>query len=571
VFIKKPSARLKLLTSFLLLFLILLSLKLILIQLFRSEYLRKLAEKQHNFFLELQPERGAIYDRNLRPLAMNLPVQSLYAIPSRIENKEKLAEKLASITGTNKGFYLDRLNRKKSFIWLERKLSDAVYRKIESLKIDGLEFRREAKRYYPNLELATHVIGFAGMDNSGLEGIELYYDKYLKGKTGWSMLIRDAHQQDLMLEKEFVPPQDGYDLVLTIDETIQFIADRELNAAFKKNNSKGASIIVMDPKTGEILAMANRPTFDPNNFNNAAVDSRRNRAISDFYEPGSVFKIVTASAALEEGKVKEEDKFFCENGAYRVASHILHDYRPHGTLTFKEVMMQSSNIGVTKVAQILGPNIIYKYMKLFGFGSLTEVDLPGEVVGNAKSPNQWSKTSIGAIPIGQEVCVTALQLVTAISSIANNGVKMKPFVIKQIKDKKGELIKDFTPKEVSRVISEQTALRMKEILAAVVESGTGVRAKLSNYKACGKTGTAQKVENGVYSHGKFMATFIGFAPKDDPMIAIVVVFDEPHPAYLGGTISAPVFKKVAEDTLRYLKASKKMELVELNEIKTIIP
>jgi cell division protein FtsI (penicillin-binding protein 3) len=304
------------------------------------------------------------------------------------------------------------------------------------------------------------------------------------------MLTRDAHQQDLMLEKEFVPPQDGYDLVLTIDETIQFIAERELNAAFKKNNAKGASIIVMNPKTGEILALANRPTFDPNNVDKATIDSRRNRAISDYYEPGSVFKIVTASAALEEGKVKEEDKFFCENGAYRVASHILHDYRPHGTLTFKEVMMQSSNIGVTKVAQILGPDIIYKYMKLFGFGSLTEIDLPGEVSGTAKSPNQWSKTSIGAVPIGQEVCVTALQLVTAISAIANNGVQMKPLIIKQIQDKKGELIREFAPREVSRVISENTALRMKEILAAVVESGTGMRAKLSDYKACGKTGTA---------------------------------------------------------------------------------
>jgi len=240
----------------------------------------------------------------------------------------------------------------------------------------------------------------------------------------------------------------------------------------------------------------------------------------------------------------------------------LHDYRPHGTLTFKEVIMKSSNIGVTKVAQILGPEIVYRYMKLFGFGSLTEIDLPGEVEGWAKPPRQWSKTSIGAIPIGQEVCVTVLQLVTAISSIANDGIQMRPFIIKAIQDNKGELIKEFRPREMKRVISQETALRMKEILASVVESGTGRRAKLSDYKACGKTGTAQKVEAGRYSHSKFRATFIGFAPKDDPVIAIAVSFDEPHPAYLGGTVAAPVFKKVAEDVLRYLKSSKPMELVK---------
>ncbi|MFH1655116.1 MAG: penicillin-binding transpeptidase domain-containing protein [Candidatus Omnitrophota bacterium] len=533
--------------------------------------MRKLAEKQHHNFLELVPQRGIIYDRNLRPLAMNLPVQSLYAIPSAVENKVEVASRLASITGTSRNFYLSRLNRKKAFIWLERKLSNAEYEKIQSYNIEGLDFRREAKRYYPNTELASHVIGFAGLDNVGLEGIELHYDKYLKGKSGWSMIVRDAKQQDLMLEKEFVPPQDGYDLVLTIDETIQFIAERELEAAYKKHNAKGASIIVMDPQTGEILAMANRPTFDANNFNMAEADSRRNRAISDFYEPGSVFKIVTASAALEEDKVTEEDEFFCENGEYRVANHILHDYRPHGTLTFKEVIMKSSNIGVTKVAQILGPEIVYRYIKLFGFGSLTEIDLPGEVEGWAKPPRQWSKTSIGAIPIGQEVCVTVLQLVTAISSIANNGIQMRPFIIKKIQDKRGELIKEFSSREMKRVISEETALRMKEILTSVVESGSGIRAKIPGYKACGKTGTAQKVEGGRYSHSKFRASFIGFVPKENSRVAIAVFFDEPHPAYLGGTVAAPVFKKVAQDVLKYLKTSKEMELVALYETENVIP
>lgn len=570
MFIKKSSNRLRAVISFLLLALIFFSIKLVLIQIFKSNHLRKIAEKQHNLFLELEPERGIIFDRHMRPLSTNLPAQSLYAVPSKIKNKNDLAEKLSRITGQSKGFFLERLIRKKAFIWLVRKLSGREYEEIKKINLDGLGFRRETKRYYPNAELASQIIGFAGLDNVGLEGIELYYDKYLKGKLGWCMLLRDAKQRGIMLEEELVPSKDGYDIVLTIDETIQFIAERALDESFKKHNAKGASIIVMDPKTGEILALANRPTFDLNNFDNSIAESRRNRAICDFYEPGSVFKIVTASAALEENKVQETDKFFCENGSYKVGNHILHDYRPHGTLTFKEVMVQSSNIGVTKVAQILGPELVYKYARLFGFGSLTGIDLPGEVVGQNKSPEKWSKTSIGAVPIGQEVCVTAIQLVTAMSAIANDGIQMHPFVIKRMQDKKGETIKEFLPQEARRVISEKTASRMKDILVAVVAEGTGRGAQVLGYRAAGKTGTAQKVENGIYSHSKFMATFLGFVPVEDPKLAIVVSFDEPHPAYLGGTVSAPVFKKVAEDTLKYLKSLEEMELVDLNETKKVI-
>lgn len=570
MFIKKSQNRLRAVISFLLLVLLFFSIKLILIQIFRSNHLRKIAEKQHNLFLELEPERGIIYDRNKRPLSTNLPAQSLYAVPSKIKNKNELAARLAGITGIDKSFFIERLNRKKSFIWLTRKLSGWQYQEIKKMNIDGLGFRRETKRHYPNAELASQIIGFAGLDNLGLEGIELHYDKYLKGKLGWCMVLRDAKQRGIMLEKEFIPPQDGYDIVLTIDETIQFIAERALDESFRRHNARGASIIVMNPKTGEILALANRPTFDLNNFDNSIAESHRNRAICDFYEPGSVFKIVTASAALEENKVQETDKFFCENGSYKVGNHILHDYRPHGTLTFKEVIMQSSNIGVTKVAQILGPELVYKYAKLFGFGSLTGIDLPGEVVGQNKSPEKWSKTSIGAVPIGQEVCVTAIQLVTAMSAIANDGVQMRPFVIKRIQDKKGELIKEFSPQEIRKVISEKTALRMKDILAAVVSDGSGRGAQVPGYRAAGKTGTAQKVEGGIYSHSKFMATFVGFVPVENPKLAIVVSFDEPHPAYLGGTVSAPVFKRVAEESLKYLKSLEKTESVNINETKKAI-
>jgi len=391
------------------------------------------------------------------------------------------------------------------------------------------------------------VIGFADIDNKGLEGLELRYDHYLKGEYGYSHIIKDARQRELLIEKSFIPPKDGFDLVLTIDETIQYITERALEESFIKHNAKGAIVIVMDPKTGEILALANRPTFDLGNFNKSKPESWRNRAVADMYEPGSVFKIVTASAALDEDKINEEDKFFCENGEYRVGGHILHDHRPHGTLTFREVIEQSSNIGTTKAAQKLGAKTIYKYAKQFQFGKITGINLPGEVPGVLRNTSFWSKTSIAAIPIGHEVAVTALQLVCAVSAIANDGVYMQPFVVKYIRDQQGELIKEFKQEEIARVISPSTARRVKAILAGVVDHGTGQRAKMADIIAAGKTGTAQKVIDGEYSHNKFYASFIGFAPVEDPQIAMVVVFDEPHPSHYGGTVAAPVFKKITED------------------------
>jgi cell division protein FtsI (penicillin-binding protein 3) len=356
-------------------------------------------------------------------------------------------------------------------------------------------------------------------------------------------------------------------VVLTLDEVIQFIAERELDKAYKSYHAKSAIIIVMDPHTGAILALANRPTFDLNGHKKAERDQIRNRSICDLFEPGSVFKIVTASAALQEQKVAEADRFFCENGTYRVANHILHDHQPHGWLTFREVIEQSSNIGTTKVAQILGPDIIYQYVRNFGFGSKTGIDLPGEIAGMIKQPRFWSKTSIGAVPIGQEVGVTALQLASAISVIANGGQLMKPYIVKEIRDKYGETIRQVQPVIVRNAISVDTAARVKKILTTAVENGTGKLAKIQGFTAAGKTGTAQKLEaNGAYSHNKFVASFIGFAPAEDPVIAIAVVVDEPHPYYFGGVVAAPVFKNVATDVLRYLKMKQSVnKVMALNE------
>ncbi len=481
----------------------------------------------------------------------------MYADPRHMKprDKQKAMSQLPSILQVSSGVVHEQLSRDKYFVWLARKLSPQIVENIKALKIGGLGFVKESKRYYPDQVLAAHVIGFSGMDNAGLEGLEMYYDRYLKGTAGWSQMVRDAKQRPLLLETGFIPAKDGKSLVLTIDETIQFIAENALDKAFEKHNAKGASIIVLNPKTGEILALANRPTFNLSSPGSSSPDSRRNRALSDMYEPGSVFKIVTAAAALEEGKVSETDKFFCEHGSYRVANHILHDHGSHGTLTFVEVIEQSSNIGTTKVAQLLGPGTIYKYAKAFRFGSLTGIRFPGEVSGRLKPTSQWSKTSIGAVPIGQEVTVTALQLACAIAAIANDGVYMQPFVVKSIQDQNGEVIEEFKPRVVSEVITKETAGRLKRILTGVVDRGTGKMAQIKGVTVAGKTGTAQKVVGGTYSHSAFYASFIGFAPVEDPQIAMVVVFDDPKGTYYGGTVAAPVFKEVAENALKYLNSN----------------
>jgi cell division protein FtsI (penicillin-binding protein 3) len=530
--------------------------RLLFIQFFRSEYLTSIAKKQHNQLVELEPRRGTIYDRNLKAQAFNMSMDSLYAEPSIIKDKEGLANQLLPILGLERSYLQDRLNRKKSFIWLARKLSPEKSEAVKGLKAKGLGFMKETKRIYPNSYLASHIVGFSGMDNLGLEGLERSFDGYLRGTSGWAIFLRDARLKKLDIWEKMVVPQDGMDLVLTIDEVIQYIAERELDKAFKDFHAKGASIVVMDPHTGKILAMANRPTYDLNDRSGVSKDAIRNRAICDLYEPGSVFKIVTASAALEEKKVTEDDIFFCENGAYRVGGRILHDHHAHGNLTFRQVIEQSSNIGTVKIAQILGPDTLYRYIKAFGFGTKTGVDLSGEISGMIHPPRLWSKTSITAVPIGQEVGVTALQLASAISVIANGGLLMKPYIVDSVRDNQGNIIKQNKPVMVRKVISVDTAMRIKKILTGVIEEGTGKLGRVSGFSAAGKTGTAQKLEpNGSYSHDKFVASFIGFSPAEDPMITIVVTVDEPHPYYFGGVVAAPVFKKVAGDVIRYLKAN----------------
>jgi len=536
--------------------------RLFFIQLFRSDYLSEIAKKQHNLFVELEPRRGTIYDSRSRPQAVNLVMDSLFVTPRSIpdKEKEKVIRVLSQVLNLDSTALRSKLYRKKSFVWIARKIPALQADAIKKANLKGVGFIKESKRSYPNGYLASHVIGFSGLDNNGLEGLELLFDKYLKGEPGWSLVMRDARQKKLDFADNMLSPVDGCDLFLSIDEIIQYIAERELDKAYNEFHAKGASIIVMDPYSGAILAMANRPTFDMNDYSKVTKDQMRNRAICDLFEPGSVFKVVTASAALEEKKVKEEDRFFCENGSYRYGNRVLHDHKPHGVLTFREVIELSSNIGTSKVAQLLGPDLLYRYIRLFGFGAKTGIDLPGEIPGMIRGPKSWSKTSILSIPMGQEVGVTALQLASAMSVIANGGQLMKPFVVREVRDKNGKIVQQFPPRLVNQVLSADTAARIRKILTGVVEEGTGKLAKIPGFSAAGKTGTAQKLEpNGTYSHDKFIASFVGFAPAEEPLITIVVSVDEPRPVYFGGVVAAPVFSNVAVDVLRYLRTNQAPE------------
>lgn len=547
-------------SSFVFLFLILsltaLCGRLFFIQIVKSDLYSRIAADQHKLIIPIEPRRGTIYDRNMKELVSLLPAYSVYAVAKELREKAAASRLLEPILNLDKKFLLEKLSRNKSFVYLSRKVHPEVADQIKDLGIDEIKLIACSRRSYPGGELASHVLGFCDVDNNGLEGLELYYDDYLKGVGGRYETSRDGRGFELAaLEANTVLAQDGYDLILTVDEIIQYMAQDALGKAVKKWKAKGGMIIVIDPRDGGILAMANHPTFDPNHLASFEAEQWRNRAVTDCFEPGSSFKIVTAAAALEEGLVEVNDKFYCEEGAYWVGGRTLHDYRPNGWLTFSEIIVKSSNIGTVKVAQNLGQEKLWSFARSFGFTQLTHVDLPGEIKGILREPSQWSKTSISAIPIGQEVAVTALQLVGAISCIANDGRLMKPRVVSQIMEKNGEVVRSFPPKIVRRVITKETAKKLKDILIKVVEEGTGRRARIAGYKVAGKTGTAQKVkpDGSGYSNTRFVASFIGFAPADNPLFSMVVVIDEPIPRHFGGTVCAPVFREVAQGILRYLE------------------
>ncbi|MBL7155605.1 MAG: penicillin-binding protein [Candidatus Omnitrophica bacterium] len=527
--------------------------RLLYIQIIRHTHLSDLAAKQHKIFVKLEPRRGKIYDRLNRVLAIYLDTSSIYVVPNEISDKEHAARILAEELGTDQEKLSARLARDNYFAWVKRKVSTATAERVKNLKIKGVYLITEPKRFYPGGKLACHVLGITNIDNVGIEGIELYYDNELKGEYGWRRSARDAKKRELIsFETDTLPARDGNSLVLTIDEVIQHILETEIERLIKAYKPKAVSIAALNPRTGEILGLANYPWFDLNDISSASVDSMRNRAIADSFEPGSIFKVVTASAALNEGIVNFDTKFFCENGAYKIGKRTLHDYRPYGTLTFRQVIEKSSNIGTTKVAAKLGKEKLSAYIKRFNFSSPTGVDLPGEVSGIMRDSSSWSYVDMTTIPMGQGIAVTALQLAACISAIANEGVLMRPYIVKKHFNEEGALVRENKPKALRSVISKEAATQVKELLLGVIERGTGKRASLDNFKACGKTGTAQKVNpRGGYYKNRYIASFIGFAPYDKPTVSLVVCVDEPRGKYFGGQVGAPAFKNIMEKILAY--------------------
>lgn len=527
-------------------------LKITYLQLFRTKFFKKLADSQHVTVIPLGGERGSIYDREGRVLATNIDVYSVYASPHLIGDKEEIVEKLTNILNIEKNRLIEKLSSSRKFVWLKRKITWEEKAKLEKLSLEGIGFLREKKRFYPQGVIASHILGGVDIDNKGIESVELFYDQYLRGKQGFVTGFKDASSYSLIFYPQVLNPQEGADIFLTIDAQIQYWAETFLKETIDNFGAKAGSVVVVDPFNGEILALANWPTFDPNNIGGFPPENRRNRAITDAFEPGSVFKIVTLTAAVAEKKSWGRETIFCEEGKYKIPGGILHDWKPYGELSFEDVFKKSSNIGVAKIASQLGKDTIYKYIKKFGFGKKTNVDLPGEILGIIKKPQDWSRTSLYIIPIGQEVSVNLLQLVQAMSVIVNGGYLVKPHVVKKILHKNFL----FEPRvERKRVMSGETTEEVKRILVKVVNEGTGKRAQIEDVVVGGKTGTAQKFDLKLrrYSQTKYRASFLGFLNKDGICLVIGVSIDEPKKSHFGGVVAAPLFKRLGEKTLRYLE------------------
>lgn len=532
---------------------ILLYYRLVILQVVRHEELLGRALSLHRLNLKIDPRRGTIYDCRERPLAMSVPSLSLYGIPREVSDSEETARIISPLIDRSESFIKERLSRDKDFIWLSRKLTPEKAAAIRELSILGLRFREESTRVYPQETLLCHVLGFTDIDNRGLEGIELSEDNYLRGQCGWRASQRDRKGREIItLCDQDIPPVDGYDILLTVDTVIQHHAERELEKTCLKYNARGGCVIVMDPKSGAVLACANWPVYDPNNPGDFPAASRRNRAITDIFEPGSTFKVITIAAALEEGGVTLDDRFFCENGAFYYGGHTLHDVHAYGELSTAEIIQKSSNIGAAKVAMDLGAKRLSEVISRFGFGEPSNLGLPGEVSGILRPLRMWTKLSLAAIPMGHEIGVTAIQMASAVAALANGGLAMKPYLIKEVRDSKGEPVRRFVPQARRRVIRETTAQEIVSAMEAVVSrEGTAYRAHLEEYTVAGKTGTAQKLNaDGTYSHSDFIASFIGFVPARDPEVLVMVMIDEPKPVYYGGVVAAPVFKEIAETTLK---------------------
>ncbi|HEY6873750.1 MAG TPA: penicillin-binding protein [Geobacteraceae bacterium] len=546
------------------------------LQVVKRDELVKLAEKQHQKIVPLTPARGAIYDRNNAPLAVSVEMDSCYAEPRNIENIPDAAAKLAPLLGMTKEELAKKLAGNKGFAWLARRIPPDVAQRIRDLDLDGIGFVKESKRFYPNSEMAGSVIGFTGVDPEGLDGIELKYDSTILGSTGYLVTERDALGRDIAQKGTVIKKASkGQNVVLTLDKNIQYIAEKELADAVEKSRAKGGIALVMEPQTGRVLAMANYPFFNPNSYFKYPQAVLRNRSVADSFEPGSTFKVFLISGAIEEKVISPNDGFNCEGGSYSIGGRTIHDTHHYGRLSVADVLKYSSNIGAAKIGARMGQERLYSYLRGFGFGARSGIDLPGEASGYMRDRSQWFAVDLATISFGQGVSATAVQLAAAFSAVANGGTLVKPFLVERITDENGTVLQQFAPQARQRVISPETARTVTRMMEGVTtEGGTGMNAAVEGYRVAGKTGTAQKVDpiTHGYSTDKRTASFIGFIPADDPKLTILVVIDEPKTSPYGGVVAAPAFKAIAQQTLCYLhvppnKAEKvRKEVLQVKEV-----
>lgn len=524
--------------------------------------LQEKAENTRMRSVTVAANRGTIYDRTGAVLAVSVSTDSVAVNPGDVDEDERpeVAEKLSSILEMDYDTVYQRLTKNSYFEWVKRKADFDAVDALEESDLPGVMLIEETQRYYPKVTLAANLLGFAGIDNQGLEGIEYSYDEILKGVDGSIVTEYDSKNNIIQQAiQEYNQPKDGYNIYLTIDENIQYFAERELDTLMNSETPpKAAAVLAMDPQTGEILAWANRPTYDPNNYQNYDASHRRNMLITDTYEPGSTFKIITASAALDSGAVSVNNRFY-DSGSIQVGSHRIkcwRHYRPHGSQSFAEIIQNSCNPCFVELQQKIEahkPGTFYQYIHAFGFGDVTGLGLQGEAKGILIDEKKASKLDMATMSIGQSIAVTPLQLVTAVSAVANGGMLLQPQIIYQVTDNEGNVVQNFERKEVRRVISEDVADTVCRMLESVVSNGTGSKAYVAGYRVGGKSGTAQKPGVGGYQEGKYIASFCAVAPVDDPRVVMLVMIDEPGgDLYQGGQVAAPLLQPIMADTLRYL-------------------
>jgi cell division protein FtsI (penicillin-binding protein 3) len=531
------------------------SARLVFLQVSEHNVLADRAHQQQQNAIETTPQRGELLDRQERELARSVETVSLFVDPSGFKQSGDMqctADYLSAALGLKYSDLTHQFQQAQAegrkFLWIARRLDAAQGDRILSLNLPGLESRKEPKRYYPNGSLAAHVLGFVGLDGKGLSGLEQSYNTKVAGEPGKLFVEKDGRGKPY--ESSEMASKPGQTIVLTIDQSIQYKAEQAIQAAVERSHAKSGSVIVLDPHNGEILALANAPTFDPNNLGDAEPLTRRNWALENTYEPGSTFKVVAFSAAIEKKLVRPDDHIDCQMGSITVAGRLIHDHHPFGTLTIAEALAKSSNVAAIKLGIRVGDDAMYDYITRYGFGKTTGIELPGEAQGIVRTVSHWQPSSIGSIAMGQEIGVTPVQMVAAFGALANDGIRVAPHLVREIRNSSGVVI--YRPQsEERRVVSAETAITLRGMLEGVTLKGTAKKAQLDGYSAAGKTGTAQKIDpkTRAYSKTKYVGSFVGFAPVKNPAVVIIVVMDEPTGAYHGGDVAAPIFREIAEQIL----------------------